>query len=143
MKLIGILFAALLTAWNAHAGEGAVSASPSDEDLAWAPCPEFFPNGCEIAVLHGDPSEPNADIFFRIPGGYEIPAHWHSSAERMVLVSGSLDVSYEGQETTHLETGMYAYGPPEAVHEGACVSEEPCVLMIAFEQPIDAYPHDE
>jgi hypothetical protein len=36
--------------------------------------------------------------------------------------------------------GSYAYGPAELVHEGACLSAEPCVLFIAFEQPLDAIP---
>jgi hypothetical protein len=35
---------------------------------------------------------------------------------------------------------MYAYGPAQHVHEAQCVSVDPCVLFIAFEQPIDATP---
>ncbi|MDX1626102.1 MAG: cupin domain-containing protein [Wenzhouxiangellaceae bacterium] len=143
MKKIVWILAALLAAWNAQAGEPAISASPDDAAIEWGPCPGFFPEGCEIAVLHGDPAQPNADIYFRIPGGTAFPAHWHTSAERMVLVSGELDVTYEGQDTTHLKTGMYAYGPPEAVHDGACISDEACVLVIAFEQPVDAFLHEE
>ncbi len=121
--------------------EEAISASPGDERIQWGACPAFFPEGCQIAVLHGNPSEPNADIYFKVPGGYDLPAHWHTSAERMVLVSGELDVTYQGQETTHLNEGMYAYGPPKAVHEGRCISKADCVLVIAFEEPVDAYEH--
>jgi len=33
---------------------------------------------------------------------------------------------------------MYAYGPAKAVHDGRCISTEPCVLFIAFEDPLDA-----
>lgn len=47
-----------------------------------------MPKGFELAVLHGDPAQPNADVFFRIPAKAQIPNHWHSSAERMVLVEG-------------------------------------------------------
>ena len=56
----------------------------------------------------------------------------------MVLVAGAMDVTYEHQETAQLKSGMYAYGPAERVHHGQCVSEEDCVLFIAFEQPVDA-----
>lgn len=112
----------------------------SDAGLQWGACPAFFPAGCEIAVLHGDPARPNADVFFRVPAQYDLPAHWHSSAERMVLVAGELHVSYEGQEPTALTAGTYAYGPARAVHHGRCVSDIPCVLFIAFEGPIDAIP---
>ena len=118
----------------------ALNASFDDPALEWGPCPEFIPEGCEIAVLHGDPSAPNADIFFKVPADFEIPRHWHTSAERMVLVSGVLEVSYDGQEPETLRPGMYAYGPARHPHSASCSPGDPCVLMIAFEAPVDAYP---
>jgi hypothetical protein len=118
----------------------ALARSVSDAELRWGPCPAFFPAGCQIAALHGDPAQPNADVFFRVPARYDLPAHWHTSAERMVLVSGELHVTYDGQEPAILRPGMYAYGPAKAVHRGRCASDEPCVLFIAFEGPVDATP---
>jgi quercetin dioxygenase-like cupin family protein len=109
-----------------------------DPTLEWGPCPEFLPEGCAIAVLHGDPSQDNADIFFRVPAGSSVPRHWHTSPERMVLVSGELHVTYDGHDTIVLETGAYAYGPARLPHSASCVSEQPCVLAIAFESPVDA-----
>lgn len=120
--------------------EPAVARGVDDAKLQWGPCPDFFPAGCQIAVLHGDPAKPNADVFFRVPARYDLPPHWHTSAERMVLVSGELHVTYNGQEPAVLKPGMYAYGPAKAVHRGRCASEEPCVLFIAFEGPVDAIP---
>ena len=118
--------------------EPAISVSADDSGLEWGPCPEFFGEGCHIAVLHGDPAQPNSDILFRLAGQQAFPAHRHTSAERMVLISGALQVTYEGQDPVRLAAGDYAFGPPERVHHGRCVSDEPCVLFIAFEQPVDA-----
>jgi quercetin dioxygenase-like cupin family protein len=133
--------AAVLPAFSQEAPhELAVARRVGDAELQWGPCPEFFPAGCQIAVLHGDPVKPNADVFFRVPPRYDLPAHWHSSPERMVLVSGELHVAYDGQAPTVLMPGSYAYGPAKAVHRGRCVSQEPCVLFIAFEGPVDATP---
>jgi quercetin dioxygenase-like cupin family protein len=111
-------------------------------DLTWGSCPEFFPAGCEIAVLHGSPAEANADIFFKVPGDYTIPWHTHTSAERMVLVSGTLRVTYTGQEAAVVNTGAYAYGPGERPHEAFCLPGPDCVLFIAFEEPVDAFPFE-
>ncbi|MDQ3038737.1 MAG: cupin domain-containing protein [Pseudomonadota bacterium] len=110
------------------------------EDLAlqWGPCPAFLPEGCAIAVLHGDPSKDNADVFFKLPGKSDVARHWHTSAERMVLISGELHVTYDGQDTAILRPGTYAYGPAKLPHAAKCVSEAPCVLAIAFESPVDA-----
>lgn len=112
----------------------------SDADLKWGACPDFMPRGCQIAVLHGDPSQANADVFFKVPGNSEIPRHWHTSAERMVLVAGELHVRYDGHKTVVLTPGTYAYGPARAPHTATCKGKEPCVLFIAFESPVDALP---
>jgi len=122
----------------ASAAEPAIAFGFKDPRLAWGPCPEFIPKGCEIAVLHGDPTKPNADIFFKVPANFTIPDHWHTSAERMVLVSGELHVTYEGQATTVLKPGMYAYGPARVAHKAVCRSAVECVLFIAFEAAVDA-----
>ncbi|PWF54703.1 cupin domain-containing protein [Massilia glaciei] len=100
-----------------------------------------MPKGCGIAVLHGDPARNNADVFLRVPAKSTIPMHTHTSAERMVLVSGELELRYEGQKMQVLKPGSYAYGPPKMPHEAYCASTAPCVLFIAFELPVDAFPH--
>jgi mannose-6-phosphate isomerase-like protein (cupin superfamily) len=115
----------------------------ADAKLSWGDCPALFPPGCKIAMLHGDPAKPGADVFFRVPAGYTIPAHWHTSAERMVLVSGTLDVTYAGHPTVRLETNDYAYGPAKLPHVAKCMSKTPCTLFIAFDEAVDAHPFEE
>ena len=109
-----------------------------DTALVWGPCPDFMPTGCGLAVLRGDPAKPDADVFFRVPAGSALPVHWHTSAERMVLIAGELQVTFVGQDPAVLKPGSYAYGPARMAHSGACVSATPCVLFIAFEAPVDA-----
>ncbi|MFU8822136.1 MAG: cupin domain-containing protein [Gammaproteobacteria bacterium] len=126
------LFSLLLLACSAtlDAQEQALAVTHDNPALEWGPCPGFFPEGCRIAVLHGDPGDQNADI----------SKHTHTSAERMVLVSGELHVTYDGQDTVVLRPGSYAYGPPALPHDAVCAAGAPCVLFIAFEQPVDAMP---
>ena len=71
------------------ASEKPLAIAAAAADLTWGPCPPGMPEGCQIAVLHGDPAKPNADIFLKVPGGAAIAPHWHSSAERIMLVAGS------------------------------------------------------
>lgn len=112
-----------------------------DSAMKWGPCPAFFPKGCEIAVIHGDPAKPNADMLFKIPPGMMIPRHWHTSAERMVLLAGKITVTYDGRKPLALKPGVYAYGPAKLPHEALCAKgSAPCVLFIAFEAPVDALP---
>lgn len=121
------------------AGDQAFTISADDPELEWGPCPEFLPDDCRIAVLQGDPAEHNADIFFRLQPGTQAAHHWHTSAERMVLVSGEMEVDYDGQDPVVLTPGTYAYGPARLPHTASCrAGDDPCVLFIAFEEPVDA-----
>jgi quercetin dioxygenase-like cupin family protein len=125
---------------RAHAQDAPLAWTADDPDLTWGPCPEFMPESCEIAVLQGAPDKPNADIYFKMAPGTSIPSHRHTSVERMVLVSGKMQVTYEGHDPVVLRPGTYAFGPAELPHEASCAVGDACVLFIGFEEPIDAMP---
>lgn len=131
--------AMLAAAGPALAQDAPLRHAMDDPALQWGPCPEFMPAGCQIAVLRGDPAEPNADVLFKVPGGAEIPRHWHGSAERMVLLGGELEARYDGHPAVTLKRGDYGYGPPKLPHSAHCRSSDPCVLFIAFVGPVDAH----
>jgi quercetin dioxygenase-like cupin family protein len=124
----------------AIAAEPALALTSGDPTLKWGACPAFMPKGCALAVLHGDPGKENADVFLKVPARSNIPMHTHTSAERMILTAGELHVTYEGQPMAVLKPGSYAYGPAKMPHKAACVGAAPCILFIAFEQPVDAIP---
>lgn len=119
--------------------EKSVVIDHKDSSLSWGDCPDFMPNGCNIAILHGDPANNNTDILFKVPANSDIPLHWHTSAERMVLISGELEVTYEGEKTQTFKAGTYGYGPAKKAHTARCKDKGPCVLFIAFEKPVDAF----
>lgn len=135
MKLFGLLF---LIISSAYAVEAPVTKNINDPSLKWGPCPAIFPQGCEMTVLHGNPSAANADVYLRVPANYTIPAHSHTSAEHMTLVSGELKVKYQGTEPFTMNSGNYAYGPAGVPHEAKCVGSTPCILEVGFEKPVDA-----
>jgi quercetin dioxygenase-like cupin family protein len=140
-----IMIAPLLVAFGfssatavAQATEVPLALKASDASIAWGACPPIFPGACEIAVLRGDPSQPNSDVLLRVAPGYELPRHKHTSAERMVLLEGELRVHYDGAEPVTLTPATYAYGPAGLPHEAKCISQTHCSLFIAFEGPVDA-----
>lgn len=120
------------------ADPSALTRSFQDPALEWGACPEFMPKGCGIAVVRGDPAGSEADAFFRVPAKAQIPLHWHTAAERIVLVSGQLAVQSDGQPPATLTPGTYGYMPARLPHSATCEGEQPCVLFIAFMGPVDA-----
>jgi len=140
LLVTGLALMGALAIAQAPAPEPALAHSAQDAQLQWGPCPPFMPAGCGLAVLHGDPTKPNADVFLKVPANAVIPEHWHTSAERIVLVAGELSVTYKGQAKVVLKPGMYAYGPAKLPHSATCAGSGPCVLFIAFESAVDAVP---
>lgn len=141
MNFVKIIIVTLLLAMQNGFAEDAVTHTVRDKDLKWSPCPDIFPKGCELSVLHGDPAKPGTDIFFKVPGKYVIPPHTHTSEEHMTLIQGSLNVKYKDQSPVKMKEGTYAFGPAELPHEAVCESKTPCVLFIHFDRPIDAKPY--
>jgi quercetin dioxygenase-like cupin family protein len=112
-----------------------------DPNLQWIPCTDvahFFPEGCKATVLQGNPEERYADVLMRIPANAYIPNHYHTSAERMVLIAGEFHIHPDGQDTVIMTQGSYAYGPALAHHSAECKDAGDCYLFIAFEEPVDA-----
>ena len=133
-----LIAAAAVVAAPAAAAEKPLAIDPAGPAVKWGPCPPVFARGCELAVLHGDPAKPNADALLRVPGGFRIAPHRHTSAERMILVGGRLRVRYQGSPARLLSAGHYAYGPAGLPHEATCLGRQRCTLFIAFEGPVDA-----
>jgi quercetin dioxygenase-like cupin family protein len=121
-----------------HAADKPVTHTMNDKTIQWGPCPDIFPKGCEISILHGSPEKKNTDVFFKVPANYSIPAHTHTSAEHMTLISGNLEIKYKDAAKVELKPGSYAFGPAEHAHEAKCTSNDSCVLFISFDEPIDA-----
>ncbi len=124
---------------NMEIDEMSISKTINDDDIIWNPAPEFFP-GCSFTILHGDITKPNLDFFFKVEPNTEIINHTHNSAERMVLISGEMEVQYEGEKPQILKAGTYAYGPANKPHRAKCLNEGQCVLFIAMIDPFDAVP---
>ena len=128
----------VLLAGPAQAQERPLAMAYDSPAISWSPCPSVFPEGCELAVLRGDPAQPGADVLLRVAPGQTLPDHSHTSAERMMLASGRLTVKYRGAAEATLTPGTYAFGPAGLAHRATCVSAEPCVLFIAFDGAVDA-----
>ena len=124
---------------NSDIDESSVVRSFEDPSLEWGPCPPFMPEGCNIAVLHGDPSKSDVDVLFKVNGKSSIPNHWHNSHERMVLLTGKMQVPYKGESMQTMDVGDYAYGPAKKPHTAKCISKDPCILFIGFGEPLDAF----
>lgn len=143
-NMITLAFVFLAIGLNAQSNglsdkESSIATTIDNKDLKWLPAPDFFPD-CSFTILHGDISKPNLDFFFKIEANTEVVNHTHNSPERMILISGDLEVQYQGEKPIVLKAGSYAYGPAGKPHKAKCLDNGPCVLFVAMVDPFDAVP---
>jgi uncharacterized RmlC-like cupin family protein len=129
--------ALLLMAYTALADQMIV-AHPGT--LKWGDAPNVLPAGAQLAVITGDPGKPGTYVIrVKVPAGYEIPAHWHSTAENLTVISGSVHVGMgpklDKSNSTKLEAGSFVYLPPKMNH--FLWASVPAVFQIHAEGPFD------
>jgi hypothetical protein len=129
MKL-GIVAAAALALWiGAQAGgeqgrvhdadKGHVVVRP--DDVKWGPAPPGLPPGSQAAVLLGDPSKAVPYVLHaKLPDGYKVPPHWHSTDENVTVLKGTLMVGkgekYSAAASEALPAGSFMRMPKEMRH---------------------------
>ena len=59
--------------------------------ITWVDGPPSLPAGSKMAVLFGNPKETGSfTMRLKFPKNYAVPAHWHSTTERITIIEGVL-----------------------------------------------------
>ena len=127
--------AAMLSAQDSAAqpahGSGHVIMQP--DQIKWAAGPPGLPAGAMISVLVGDPAQPGLFTFrAKMPAGFVIPPHWHSSDENVTVLSGKLNIG-DGDKVD--KSSATALGPggfmnmPAKMHHFAFFEEETIIQL--------------
>jgi quercetin dioxygenase-like cupin family protein len=111
-------------------------------DVAWKPCPPNLPDGCEIAVLEGNPQSPNFfTVRFRLSEQFVMPPHTHPKDERVTVLQGKVSVAIEGdgsrKDARQFGPGDYYVNMRGVVH--AVWGDELTVLQITGVGPWEAH----
>ena len=104
-------------------------------DAALVPASSFkwsdvqgFP-GVKMAVLHGNPEKGAHHAMMKLPGGFAAPLHHHTSDHYVTVVSGTLVLTVDGQETK-LPPGSYFSFTGKKKHLTKCEAGTDCVLSV-------------
>jgi hypothetical protein len=114
---------------------------PADK-VQWGPAPPQLPAGAQISVLEGNPAAKGAvTLRLKFPADYSVPPHWHSMAERVTVLSGSLHVgmgdTLDRQASQTLQPGGFV-SLPSKMHHFAWTTT-PTVVQISLEGPFDIF----
>ena len=101
--------------------EGKVQHVVRANEIKWKPCPSNLPEGCEMAILEGNPK--SNDLFtvrFKLSGKFVMPPHTHPKDERVTILQGNAYVAF-GKDVTKEDakefgTGDYYVNARESIH---------------------------
>ena len=98
------------------------------DDMVWAEDKRL--PGVKSVLLWGDPQTGEHGMLRKFPAGFAPPLHTHSSVERLVVISGTVVVSYAGAIEKRLGPGSYSEIPANTEHSAKCAKEAECVFAL-------------
>lgn len=137
-----LLPCSLLAAESQHksmpmASHGAMHAA----SMQWGPAPPSLPAGAQASVLIGDPGKPGVfTIRLKMPAGYRVPRHWHSSDEALTLIEGDLGMSMGPMAGAHADSlmpGDFINLPAHMQHEAS--SMHGAIVQVQSTGPFDIH----
>jgi hypothetical protein len=125
---------------SAASGGGMKHTITMPDAVRWGPAPAFMPPGAQIAVMLGDPAKKGLFIIRgKMPDGYTIPPHWHSTLENVTVLSGTFNVGMgdklDKSKGQAIPAGGFFSAPPRLSHF-AWVTGETVVEVIGV-GPLD------
>ncbi len=112
------------------------------KDMKWGPAPSFLPKGAKLAVLSGNPMAAGAfAIRLKLPKGYVVPAHWHSTDELLTVISGDfsggMGDKVDKSKAMAVHAGGFVAMPAKMHHFAFC--KGPTVIQINAVGPFDIH----
>lgn len=130
-RITGCVGLALWTLASSLAAAEEPSKTPklwASEEIKWEP-DQRLP-GVKSVPLWGDPQTGEHGMLRKFPAGFTPPLHTHPSVERLLVMSGTLLVSYAGSTEKRLGPGSYSEIPANTAHSAKCASEAECVFAL-------------
>jgi hypothetical protein len=87
------------------------------------------------AVESGDYARGPSTLILKTPPKCLVPWHYHTSAEQLIVIRGSVLVEMEGMAPAALGPGGFAMMPSQSKHEFSCKSNNECIMVVSFDGP--------
>ena len=113
--------------------EGSTQLAMPVDAIVWGKCPPTLPPACEMAVLEGDPRQPQLfTVRFRTGESFEMKPHWHPRNERVTILDGKVGVGFgdaiDRENVTWFGPGDYYVNRKDAHH--FVLADGPALIQI-------------
>ena len=97
----------------------------------------YLPACLTMAPEHGDPGKGAFTLLLKFTSGCTVPMHWHTSAEELMLVSGSGKMRMQDGTSSALDRGGFVYIPPKHPHAFTCTTA--CTAFLSGDAAFDIH----
>ena len=108
----------------------------NSSQLKFGPGPSL-PSCLTMAPEHGDPSKGAFTLLLKFTSRCTVPMHWHTSAEELMLVSGSGKMQMQDGKTSPVDRGGFVYIPSKHPHAFTCVTA--CTAFLSGDGAFDIH----
>ncbi|MEE9345603.1 MAG: DUF4437 domain-containing protein [Methylococcales bacterium] len=107
--------------------------------VVWEPLKvSGLPPGAEIAILRGKLETGISESLLKLPKGYIVPNHSHTSDELYVWIQGAFSLIAHDQTETKFSGPAYISFPGNAPpHSLKCSSNKGCILYLRYTRSFD------
>ncbi len=134
-----ILFVVLATVgWSvpARAEDAEEMVALDPRKLEFTPIPDL-PSCASAAILRGNPRFGPAWVLLKLASGCQVPWHWHSANETLVVISGRGAVSMKDGPPLQFVPGAYTSLPSHHQHQANCTRT--CLLFNSADAAFDVH----
>jgi quercetin dioxygenase-like cupin family protein len=93
------------------------------------------------AVEQGDPINGPSTILVKGMKGCEVPMHFHSAQEQVVMIEGKAQMLMRGGTPQVMKEGAFASAPPRSPHDFTCLST--CQFYVISDGKFDIHYVDD
>ena len=109
--------------------------------VQWQPLQvDGLPKGAEISVLRGNLETGFSESLIRLPNGYKVPMHNHTSDEVYVWIKGAFTLLSQNNKQVKFDGAAYINFPGNAsMHALECRAKSGCLLYLRYTRPFDIH----
>ena len=96
-----------------------------------------LPTCAKGSVANGDPTKGPSVLLVKTAAGCQIPWHWHTATEQLMVISGSAKVEMKDGAPASLRTGDYISLPSKHAHQFTCAAA--CTFFVNSDTTFDIH----
>jgi mannose-6-phosphate isomerase-like protein (cupin superfamily) len=119
-----------------HAEDAAQMITVNPQTMKFIAIPDM-PACATAAILRGNPRWGAAWVLLRLASGCQVPWHWHTANETLLVISGRGSVTARDGTPLQFTPGAFAYLPSHHAHHASCART--CVLFNSADAAFDIH----